>query len=225
MLRRLIKSVAGRVLIPVHRMYLRKERNYAYRNISIKVLPGVFHPGLFHSTSFILDYLSKHPLQGKSVVEVGCGSGLIAIHCAKSGAKVTAIDLSEKAILNTSLNCRINSTPVDIVHSDLFDSVPKQTFDWIIINPPYYAKKAEREEDLAWNCGEDFQYFKKLFRQLRDYAAPDSCTIMVLTRGCDFRKILDLGENAGYSSELVAKNNVLFDGADYLFRISASTKH
>ncbi|HEV2609462.1 MAG TPA: bifunctional 2-polyprenyl-6-hydroxyphenol methylase/3-demethylubiquinol 3-O-methyltransferase UbiG, partial [Noviherbaspirillum sp.] len=41
---------------------------------------------------------AKAPLAGKTVVDVGCGGGILAESMARKGAKVTGIDLSEKAL-------------------------------------------------------------------------------------------------------------------------------
>jgi 2-polyprenyl-6-hydroxyphenyl methylase/3-demethylubiquinone-9 3-methyltransferase len=40
----------------------------------------------------------RAPLEGKTVVDIGCGGGILAESMAKSGANVTGIDLSEKAL-------------------------------------------------------------------------------------------------------------------------------
>jgi 2-polyprenyl-6-hydroxyphenyl methylase / 3-demethylubiquinone-9 3-methyltransferase len=46
-----------------------------------------------------LDWIGgRVPLAGKSVVDIGCGGGILAESMAKKGAKVTGIDLSEKAL-------------------------------------------------------------------------------------------------------------------------------
>lgn len=41
---------------------------------------------------------ARAPLAGKAVVDIGCGGGILAESMAKKGAKVTGIDLSEKAL-------------------------------------------------------------------------------------------------------------------------------
>src|SRR5690606_29888733 len=41
---------------------------------------------------------SRAPLNGKTVLDVGCGGGILAESMAAKGAKVTGIDLSEKAL-------------------------------------------------------------------------------------------------------------------------------
>lgn len=46
-----------------------------------------------------LDWINGHvPLAGKAVVDIGCGGGILAESMAKKGARVTGIDLSEKAL-------------------------------------------------------------------------------------------------------------------------------
>ena len=51
----------------------------------------------------------------------------------------------------------------------MFDKIEKVNFDYIVINPPYFPKNPKSEKEFAWFCGSDFEYFKKLFSQLKDY--------------------------------------------------------
>ena len=218
-MRKFFKRIVAFFLVPLTRWYLRKERTFAYNGITIHIFPGVFHPGFFHSTRFILSYLNDQPLVGKSFLELGCGSGLISIIAAKAGANVTASDLSLKAIENTKYNAKVNHTVLKIVHSDLFDNIDKIPFDWIVINPPYYARKPESEQDLAWHCGENFEYFRKLFLSLGDYTHPGTEVIMVLTKGADVSSIETIAVENGFEFELLKENPVFFDEKDFLYRI------
>jgi release factor glutamine methyltransferase len=156
--------------------------------------------------------LSDEHLAGKSFLELGCGSGLIAIKAAKAGANVTASDLSLKAIENTKYNANLNHTFIKIVYSDLFDNIEKIPFDWIVINPPYYARKPESEQDLAWYCGEDFEYFKKLFASLNDYMHSQTQVVMVLTKAADVDSIKKIAKDYNFGFEF-------FDEKDFLFKI------
>jgi release factor glutamine methyltransferase len=218
-MRRFFKRTISFFLVPATKWYLRKERSYKYEDFRVRVFPQVFHPGYFSSTQFLLKYLKEQSLEGKSVLELGCGAGLISIVCASRKAKVTASDLSLRAIENTKANCHQTGGAISILHSDLFEKIPSQKFDWIIINPPYYARKIESEEQLAWHCGEEFQYFKKLFSQLKTFIHPQTNIIMVLTLGCDLTSIIDIATEHQFKFELLRKKNVLLDGKDFIYQI------
>lgn len=79
----------------------------------------------------------------KSVLDVGCGVGVIGISIAKkySNIKVEMIDVNERAILLAKENIRKNNiTNCECYLSDIYSNVTK-TFDMIISNPPIRAGK------------------------------------------------------------------------------------
>src|SRR5690606_36369730 len=119
-------------------------------------------------------------LKNKSVLELGSGTGYLSVAAARAGATVTASDLSLLAVRNTKLNATRNNVSIKVVHSDLFANI-SGTFDWIVINPPYYARNPKNESELAWHCGEDFEYFRRLFSQLGLHIHKDTLLVMVLT--------------------------------------------
>ena len=218
-MRNFFKNVASVFLIPLARWYLQKERKYDYKGISITVMPGVFHPGFFSSTKFIVQYLNHQSLANKTFLEVGSGTGLISIIAAKANARVTALDFSKTAIENTTRNARLNDVELSVVHSDLFSALQNESFDWIVINPPYYARDPGNESDLAWYCGRNFEYFHNLFGGLARFLHPGSVIIMVLTKNCDLTKIFSLGKQAGFDFNLIQERTALFDEKDFLFSL------
>lgn len=222
MMRRWLKRGASFFLIPLTKWYLRKERSYVYQGIRVTVQPGVFHPGLFSSTLFLISYLERQELQSKTLLELGCGTGLISLVCARLGAQVFASDIDSNAVENAKINAAQNQAKIKFVQSDLFTAIESQPFDWIVINPPYYARRISTSNDLAWHCGENFEYFHQLFKTIGNYLHSKSEVIMVLTAGCDLKTIFSIANENNFQFELVEEKNVLFDGKDFLYRLQRS---
>ena len=92
-----------------------------------------------------------------SILDIGTGSGCIAISLAKmiSGSKVFALDISEKALEVAKENAINNEADVTFIHDDILSLKNKidTKFDIIVSNPPYVREleKAEmRDNVLNW---------------------------------------------------------------------------
>ncbi len=201
--------------------YLRKPRPFTYEGIEIIVHPGVFHPGFFHSTKFILKFLKDIDLQGKTFLELGSGSGIISVYAAKKQAIVTAVDISDKAIENTYLNKKKNNATIQVIKSDLFDQVSSSTFDWIVINPPYYPSDPTSDEDHAWYCGRNHDYFQKLFQQLGSFIHKKSKVLMVLSEVCDLTQIFKIAAIQSFELTKISEKKVWVDDRNYLFYVES----
>lgn len=123
------------------------------RGVPLVVLPGVFHPNLFLSTSLLLDALDQFRLAPYlSVLDLGTGTGICAILAAMKGARVTATDISPLAVRCAKVNVAINSLEdrVRVLEGDLFAPVEAETFDLVIFNPPYYEGRPRDWPEYAW---------------------------------------------------------------------------
>lgn len=218
MMQTLVK-IFGKPIRKTVQWYLSKPREYRYENISITIDEGVFHPGLFFSTRLILKFLETQNLQGKKFLELGSGSGLIAVYAAKKGAHVTAVDINRKAVRNTLENSNRNHTDVVVLESDLLDNVPPTLFDWVVLNPPYYPVDPANEEEYAWNCGVNHQYFVKLFSTLPTFISPQSHILMILSDVCDLQTIFALASANGFVFKKILERRVWADGRNYLYWI------
>jgi release factor glutamine methyltransferase len=192
-----LKYVVGKTYKPLLARYLTKTRKYSYQNINLEILPSVFHPGFFDSTLLLLKFINKGPLLDKTFLEPGAGSGLISVYAAKQGAMVTATDINPAAISCLQKNSRANHVSITIHHSDLFEDIPLKQFDIIAINPPYYKRHPQTWKDHAWYCGENGEYFEKLFGSIRAYSHRNSAIYMVLCDGCDMDMIQQQAKKNG----------------------------
>lgn len=200
--RNILRPVLHRILPPLTRRYLRKPRKYRYDGLDLIVQPGVFHPGLYFSTRLMIKHLRDHDLQGQTLLELGAGSGLISLWCARAGAAVTATDINPTAVANIRENAEKNDIKLEVLESDLFAALGDRRFDYIIINPPYYPGTPENDEQHAWYCGPEFEYFSRLFAEMPAHRTVHSTVLMVLSEDCDIDRIQALATKADWDMEV-----------------------
>lgn len=178
----------------------------------------VFHPNFFHSTRLLLKHIEGLQIKQRSFLELGAGSGLIAMYAAQKGAYVTATDINPVAIEYLYKNKAANNIDIRIIHSDLFKKIPEEAFDIIAINPPYYKKDPVNNADYAWYCGRNGEYFKKLFLELRGYIHHKSKVLMSLCDGCDIDMIKAVARENNFSLNLIYQKKGLIE-RNYIFGI------
>ena len=89
-------------------------------------------------TEEVVEFALKHINKTSKVLDIGTGSGAIAVAIAKkTNAQVTAVDISEKALDIARKNAKKNGVNVEFLQSDVFSSLETRKFDVIISNPPY----------------------------------------------------------------------------------------
>jgi release factor glutamine methyltransferase len=191
---------------PVLRLYLRKDRTVSYDGFRLLVKKGVFHPLLFFSTKIFYEFLQGIDLRNRSFLELGSGSGLLALLAKRKGAKVTAADINPDAVESTAGNFRTNFGEHHgalILLSDVFSNVPVQVYDVIAVNPPYYFKDAAGSAEHAWFCGKEGQYFEKFFRELHKYSTAQSKVYMILAENCEIGRIMSIASKHRVSMEKI----------------------
>jgi release factor glutamine methyltransferase len=122
------------------------------------VLPGVYAPQ--EDTELLAGALSDEPLPpGADVLDVGTGSGALAIEAARRGGRVTAVDVSWRAVCTARLNAALSGRSVRIRRGNLFAPVRDESFDLILANPPYVPAPAggarPHGEARSWDAGHD----------------------------------------------------------------------
>ncbi len=78
------------------------------------------------------------PCSGGSVLDLGCGSGVLAVKAAQSST-VTAIDVNPRAAEFTTFNAAFNGVgPIECRIGDCYEPVAGRRFDLILSNPPFF---------------------------------------------------------------------------------------
>jgi release factor glutamine methyltransferase len=199
----IFKYIVSKTYKPLLLRYLSSTRSYSYKNLVLTIPAEVFHPAFFSSTRILLKYIERMPVVNRSFLELGAGSGLISMVASKRGAYVTSSDINTEAIRYLQINSDHNKTSIHIIQSDLFNDIPRQQFDIIAINPPYYKKNPVSQIDHAWYCGEKGEYFARLFHSLQDYIHTGSQVLMVLCEGCDIPMIREFAAENGFQMKCV----------------------
>ncbi len=88
--------------------------------------------------SKVVEYIGNKKLR---VLDLCAGSGCIGIAIAKNTkAEVVSADISKHAIKEIKNNAKHNAVDLDVIKSDMFDSI-RERFDIIVCNPPYIPKE------------------------------------------------------------------------------------
>ena len=123
--------------------------------VCVNLNPGLaFGTGSHPTTRLCLEWLEKSNLDQKSVLDYGCGSGILGISAIKLGAKsVTAIDLDPQAVIASKNNAEKNHVQHEIEITDNNKTIEKN-FNIIVANilakplielAPYFYKKLNKD--------------------------------------------------------------------------------
>jgi release factor glutamine methyltransferase len=121
-------------------------------------LPGVYVPQ--HDTRLLMAALEREAaLPGGEVLDLGTGSGALAVRAAQLGGRVTAVDIARRAVLTARLNALLNRQRVTVRRGDLTTAVSRGSFDLVLSNPPYVPAPdgalPRRGAARAWDAGRD----------------------------------------------------------------------
>ena len=112
----------------------------------------------------------------KEILDIGCGTGLIAIMAAqRCNATITGIEMDSKAALQARINA--DNSPfgerIEIINGDLLEYATNHSFDTIVSNPPYFVNSLKCDDTSrtlarhsdSLDCR---QFFKKCTELLTD---------------------------------------------------------
>ena len=95
--------------------------------------PGLaFGTGLHPTTQLCLEWLSAYPPLGQTMMDFGCGSGILGIGAGCLGAdKMTGLDIDPQALIATEQNADLNGLVVETL---LPNQMPSRNYDLVISN-------------------------------------------------------------------------------------------
>jgi len=181
--------------------------------LSLLVPPQVFHPGLSLSSKTMGKYVQGLPLDRKRVLDMGCGSGILSLIAAAAGASVTAVDVNPAAVASARDNALRNRLDdrIRFFNSDLFGSLPEETFDYILFNPPFYLGEPRDVRDMAWRGGDDYGVIRGFIAGASRFMKPDARIIMILSSDMRIEKVLEIFRAHEFSADRRSVKRLLFE--------------
>jgi release factor glutamine methyltransferase len=172
----------------------------------LRVRPTVFHPRFFLSSEYFAEFLDGLDLSGKSVADIGTGSGILALAAARAGAHdVLALDINPNAALSALENAHANGLGdrVTAACMNLLAALPSRPlFDVILSSPPKHAGEPRDLADSGWHAGPQYQNVAALFEQARERLKPGGCLYVMLSSDSDLDLLGRLINKAGLRARL-----------------------
>ena len=111
--------------------------NQEFMGLEFRVTPAVLIPR--HDTETLVQEAVTHAGNAKRVLDIGAGSGCIAVALAKllPSVEMSAVDSSDEALDIAKENAARNGVVVRFISGSLFEPFDGERFDLIVSNPPY----------------------------------------------------------------------------------------
>ena len=191
-----------------HPMLLRYYLRYAASRIQTTkvggfrmcVLPSVFHPKYFGSSSILGRYIESLDLNGKTFLDMGTGSGIVGLFAARAGARVTGTDINPEAIRCARDNAGTAGFQIEYVEGDLFSALSDRRFDVIAWNPPFFPKAAGTTAEAALYAGAGYDVIARFARQCRAHLASEGRVVLVLSFDIDVTVVESMFAAEGFST-------------------------
>ncbi len=179
-----------------------------YYDLRLKLHPQVYEPA--EDTFLLAENLAVE--EGDVALDVGTGTGLIALLMARKASYVLGVDLNPIAVELARENALLNGIKnVEFRLSDLFENVSGK-FDVITFNAPYLPGEPEEPIDLALVGGKTGrEVLDRFITGVPDYLKPGGTVQIVQSSITGVEETLDRLEEAGLAAKVAAKRHVFFE--------------
>ena len=179
-----------------------------YYGIRLRLHPQVYEPA--EDTFLLAESLEVEP--GEKALDVGTGTGIIALLMARKAKHVLGVDVNPIAVELAKQNAELNGiTNVEFKLSDLFGNVSGR-FDVITFNAPYLPGEPEKPIDLALVGGETGrEVIDRFIREVPDYLTENGRVYLVQSSITGIEETLERFKKASLNAEVVARRHLFFE--------------
>ena len=183
----------------------KKPYYYKIKKINLTIFPNVFSPAYFTDSQWFAETLSTI-VGKKKLLEIGTGTGIVALFCALNGAKVIATDINQKAVENAKVNFKRYNVKVRTLRSNIYDSLKDEKFDFIFWNHPF-NKGTNPNEEVLLKAGFDYKYqsLEKYIKGAKKHLNPNGKLLLGTGEPADLKGIKKLALKYSYELILIKK--------------------
>lgn len=191
-----------------------------YLGLELLIPKDVFAPGArgsFHPA--VRDEVKP----SDRVLDMGTGSGIVAILAAARSLDVVAVDVNPKAVEAARANAVLNHVAdrITFAVSDVFEAV-EGSFDLIIFDPPFRWFKARDLLELS-HADENYRALRAFMGEVRRRLRPGGRILLNFGTSGDIDYLYHLIDAAGLKKEVLATNEVVTEDLTvtyYVFRLT-----
>lgn len=179
-------------------------RTIQYLGKEFLVYPNTFWP--FADSQPLVR--SMRVARGESVLDVGTGSGVIAVFaCYRGAAKVTAVDINPAAIKSARHNARLHGFDkiMTVKRSNLFEKLDGEQFDVITANLPF-RNKAAHDVVARSQWDTDFQTNTRFFQEAARHLKPGGRIYFAQANFGAVEEVRKLAKAAGFRVRAMASS-------------------
>lgn len=195
-------------------------RRMFYLGLELLIPKDVFAPGAhgsFHPA--VRDEVKP----SDRVLDMGTGSGIVAILAAARSSDVVAVDINPKAVEAARANAVLNGVAdrITFAVSDVFDAV-KASFDLIVFDPPFRWFKARDLLELS-HADENYRALRRFMGEARQRLRPGGRILLNFGTSGDIDYLYHLIDQAGLKREVLATDELVTEDLTviyYVFRLT-----
>lgn len=180
-----------------------------YHGLRLQIADRVYEPA---EDSYLLADAVREAAPAGRVLDVGTGTGLVALIAARTAADVTGVDVNIHAVELARYNATLNEIEnVEVMESDLFSRV-EGAYDFVSFNPPYLPVDEGDELGKAWSGGErGREVIDRFLEDVGAHLTPAGCFLLLVSSLNDIDDVKGYAEKKGFAYQVVSRRKLDFE--------------
>jgi release factor glutamine methyltransferase len=188
---------------------IRKVQKYGPHVVEVlgktyEISEDVFNPKFFATSEFMAEHVSVTPQD--EVLDVGTGSGILAITAGQVARRVVAVDINPEAVRYARKNAKLNGLEdtVSVLEGDLFSPLESGCrFDVILFNPPYFEGTPTTPLEHAL-YDPDKRLARRFLGEAKDYLKPGGYVQFGYSTNAEHDRVEEMMVELGWSYQVIA---------------------